>query len=271
MVLKLLVAIDMIISGDSNATTKTESFIDTSLMGGYPSTLHQLWEEEVTVNARAAFWASDPAWTPPSEGGAVTAWPDRGTEGKDAVEKIRDPLTYTSNGINGKPAIVGNGTDQGLHTNQWDSPLEQPFTIIAVAAAGSTNGYITDGYGLGSRQVLYRVAPGEWAYYAGSTASGGTSNTDPQIFVVSVKSPECLMIVGNELAFFGGDAGDHPMEGISFLSKFNGGGSGNCHTGPIAFYAVFEGDINEDIYVAFLVLALNNALSDYYNLEGFDY
>jgi hypothetical protein len=88
-----------------------------------------------------AFWASDPGWTPPADGGAVSSWNDAGTGGNDLAQATgANQPTYRASyaNLNSKPAVEFDGTTDCLDMS-GAATKTQPVTLVAVGYRTDTN------------------------------------------------------------------------------------------------------------------------------------
>lgn len=89
----------------------------------------------------SAAWASDPAQTPPADGGAISTWRNGGslgtahTQGTGAAQPLYRASAATLNNL---PAFDFDGTDDYLHIATAN--LAQPFIIIAVVVPHAFTG-----------------------------------------------------------------------------------------------------------------------------------
>lgn len=110
-----------------------------------------------------AFWAEDPDWTPPADGGAVSSWRNAGTISGDAEQAtgINQPLYIASvPEFNDRPAIRSDGVNDYLRTATFTAQT-QPGVVVWVGRIRATTGahFVLDG---GSSTV-------RWAVYDGNT------------------------------------------------------------------------------------------------------
>ena len=80
---------------------------------------------------RTAVWASDPAWSHPSEGGAVDAWRDGGTADTPLTQSVaaRRPL-WSATSFAGKPGVTFDGTNDTLGASL--SGVSGTYSVVAI-------------------------------------------------------------------------------------------------------------------------------------------
>lgn len=78
-------------------------------------------------------WASDPLWTPPADGGAVSSWRNGGSVGGDLVQATgsKQPTYRASTAaLNGQPTVQSDGTDDGLSLTGLN--IAQPLYLLVI-------------------------------------------------------------------------------------------------------------------------------------------
>lgn len=141
-----------------------------------------------------AWWASDPTWVPPAEGGLFVTAPNMGNAGNPYTTSAnREPL-YRGTGLNGvRPALDFDGANgtaslrDVIFTTSNVTAQAQPYTFIVVFQDEMNGGGAT-------RRVVVGQASGLCGYYresgthratAGSLFSSGVSiDTAPHIAAV---------------------------------------------------------------------------------------
>lgn len=94
----------------------------------------------------AVFWADDPAWTPPADGGAVSSWRDGSGNGRNATQGTgtNQPAYRASEAALNGHAAVDFGNDDVLDTATWTG-LDQ-WSLFMVAKYDGTAGRFFLGY-----------------------------------------------------------------------------------------------------------------------------
>ena len=103
----------------------------------------------LSIPWHSAFWASDPGWTPPVDGAAVTSWRNAGTSAANATQSTgANQPTYRAayTNLNGKPAVDFDGGDGLISTS---ASITQPNHVVVVGwcdpAGSGANRTLTDG------------------------------------------------------------------------------------------------------------------------------
>lgn len=201
---------------------------------------------------KAAFWASDPLWTPPAADASVNSWRDGGTEGKNATPKSgagTGPLYRTSvAAFNNQPAIECNGTSQDLNTGNWASPIAtgSDVTVVAIAKVGSTaatrllwndTGASVDTMWAGMDSTSYQMTRRNF----GIIGSGPT-NTNAHMWrgYWAATSGTCFIEIDGTSKGTG-TAGSTAMNGLRMGAGYNG--SETWWLGHFAFFGVKAGTL----------------------------
>ena len=82
----------------------------------------------------AAYWASDPGWTPPANGATVTSWRDGSGNARtmSSAGGLQPPTFRTTvAGLNNKPGVEYDGTDDRLHSATFTA-INPPYAMVAV-------------------------------------------------------------------------------------------------------------------------------------------
>ena len=133
------------------------------------------------------YWASDPDWTPPADGATVASWRNAGSVAGDATqgsETFKPLYDATYAGLSDQPAIVHDGTDDGL-TSASFTGIPQPWTwvmVVYVPAVTGTKSYGTPQFGQGGSSFMGQVA-GVWRFGVafGSVINGGTATVGAHV------------------------------------------------------------------------------------------
>jgi hypothetical protein len=133
----------------------------------------------------SAYWASDPAWTPPADGGAVTDWPDAGTANADlaqATAAVQPTYRAAVAALNNKPAVEFAADDHldvtGIAT------IPQPFAVVAVLDVATTAGsqlIVNDA--AGASDSLLGISAGAFVMRADASVGTGTPTVGGQLVV----------------------------------------------------------------------------------------
>jgi len=189
----------------------------------------------------SAFWAEDPEWTAPADGGAVASWRNAGTVGTGY------PLAQTDSGkrpayraavaaLNNRPAIQGDGIDDFLITVAFPVAVSQINTVVYIGNFGTTGAAaLFDGL-TGGRHNLFNSS-GNVAMNAGASAVGSATTTDMALYVATYNGASSTT-VRNGTQVIAGNAGTNSLAGLTVGAFFNGS---TIHTGHYAFVGVYNG------------------------------
>ena len=188
-------------------------------------------------------WASDPAWTPPADGGAVSSWRNGGTVGGDLVQATgsKQP-TYRAATVafNSKPTVQGDGTDDLLAVDT--ATYAQTWWVVMIAARGKAvglNEVLWDNIaGAASTSVFSQGSV--WRLSASTQIMGGTPDTNPHLIVgKAAGASSSLTIDGTTVA--SGNAGTSSITGITLFAE-RSQAAGYFSSGHIAYAALFTTD-----------------------------
>lgn len=134
-----------------------------------------------------AYWASDPSWTPPADGGAVSTWRDAGTRALAAVQATgaNQPLyraAYAN--LNSKPAVEFDGINDIL-TSATGTAVSQPYDVVCVAYLGSVtlSGVVACSVNSTNDRCIGWAGLGTWrSGFGTATASAGNATTGKHFF-----------------------------------------------------------------------------------------
>jgi len=200
-----------------------------------------------TTDPVHAFWASDPLWTPPADGGAVSSWRNGGSVGGDAVQATggSQPLYRASTAAyNNRPTVEFDGTDDRLGVNIAD--ISQTYYVVLIAGADTSASAFQCAFGTGvaaSYGVYVAAAGSVYRMSFGTALTGGTATVAPHLFVaVGAGAASTLDVDGVEV-IAAANAGTSAMPiialgaGSAALATF-----GDHLNGHIAYAAVFTTD-----------------------------
>lgn len=194
------------------------------------------------ISWRAAYWADDPLWTNPGNGGSVASLRDGSGNGYTLAATGTAQPTFRSavTNLNGKAGIEFDGTSDALRLNT--PVLTQSYSVVLVAEVLATSGtpIFSDSYGAG-RSALFINAGATWSAFAGSSVlSGGAPSTGKHAFRMLANNASSAINVdgSNTTGTLGTSTG---FTGIT-LGAFNGGAS-NWANFRLGFWGVYQGDI----------------------------
>ena len=198
---------------------------------------------------KAAFWADDPLWTNPGNGGAVSTWRDGGTAGSYTVTQAsgtKQPTFRTGvTNLNGQSAVEFDGTSDNL---QVATPtVAQPYTIIGVLDVVSATGtpIFSDAVGAG-RAALFINAGASWAIYTGGAAalSSASAPTTGRHVLRGLFDYMGSAIVNEATTKSGALSNSTGFTGISLGAGTSG--SANYASMRLGFWGLYLGDITRD-------------------------
>ena len=188
-----------------------------------------------------AWWASDPSWSNPGDGNAVSSWRDYSGNGYDLSQGTgtKQPLYRASfANLNGQPAVQFDGSNDFLFQGWKNIDL---FTVLIVA-------YYTSG-------LFFHYGGNRWGCYA----SGGTfhyhrSNGADIATAESYSLPHATMITiyhsnsgTSKIRADGGGFASGAMGNETTTSMTVGAaeaGSSSWMNGAIAFMGIYSGDLS---------------------------
>lgn len=201
----------------------------------------------LSIPWHSAFWASDPSWIPPADGGAVSDWKNSGTCAVNATQATGTAQpTYRAAyaNLNGKPAVEWNGTAGQVLTTTTPT-IAQPNHIVAIGwlDPGHNGTYATITLGMQARHFLQNR--GGLVYMDAPTAvtvSGAGRTSTPYLLAALFNgaSSKCRM-----------NGTDYTVSGTVGTAGFGGLliGSTNAneywytHKGAIAFLGVSDTEL----------------------------
>ena len=193
-------------------------------------------------------WASDPLWTPPADGGAVSSWRNGGSVGGDLVQATgsKQP-TYRASvaALNSKPTVQFDGADDAVSYNVTDIP--QTYYLVLIASTSTPTSYDC---AIGTSEVAGRglhigsplgTSP-DYRISFGTAVNGGTPTSDPALFVVTAAGASSALAV-NGTTVLSGNMGTGALSRLT-LGGWSTDGStiADPLTGHIAYAAVFTTD-----------------------------
>lgn len=197
----------------------------------------------------AAYWASDPLWSAPANGGNVSTWRDLSGNGRTITAAGTPPVMATT-GFNGLPAVrFASGTKP---IGRTVSPsLAQPDSVVVIARPTGTNAstqmrayetYAFGGDGSGRRLLGGYGATG-YIMYTGtgsviSITSFGAASTSPLLMAAVFNGSSSFM-------YRNGSTSSTATSGSGGANAIGIGGDGalGLFIGDIAFVGVYSGNV----------------------------
>lgn len=202
-----------------------------------------------------AFWASDPDWSNPGNGNAVSTWRDGSGGGHDASQATssKRPIYRSSSaGMNNRPVVEFDGVDDFLQTASFTG-LAQANEIIVIGrfrSLDATTRMICDGIASGNRHRATATSS-VWGIYAGIALTGGTPDTSGHLIRPVFSGTDTLDIDATNV--ISGNAGTNTITGVTLGSAFDGA-SGFAPV-DIAFYGLFDAGLGADIRASMLAFS----------------
>lgn len=174
------------------------------------------------------YWAADPGWTPPADGAALASgWRNAGSVAGDlsqASAGLRPTYAASYANLNGVPAVVHDGTDDGL-TSASFTGIPQPWTwvmVVYVPAVTGTKSYGTPQFGIGGSAFLGQVS-GVWRFgtNAGSVLNGGTATVGAHVLCGVADGANSRLLVDGAVVAAGAMA---PASATRIITGYDGSG-----------------------------------------------
>lgn len=156
----------------------------------------------------AAGWASDPAWTNPGNGNAVSSWRNGGSRAGagDFAQATgnRQPLFRSSvAGLNGQPALDFDGVNDYIQTANFSSALTTAATMVVIGkrngATNIANGRLADTSEAATYTTLIanQISTGRIGAYASGyfSGTGPTQDTAAHLFRLYVNGASSVLAV----------------------------------------------------------------------------
>lgn len=211
---------------------------------------YQAFDPLTAIPWHTAFWASDPRWANPGDGGSVSTWRDGTGNGRDATQATgsKQP-TYraATAALGSRPTVQGDGGDI-LQTASFTA-LNTALSVVVIGAFTVTTAgqSLIDGPTATStnRVVIATTTGPVWLAYAGTVLSGGTVDTNGHLFrgyATDTGAGDALSVDGAATA--SGNAGTTgiPWDTIALFANGGAGGTGFA-SAHLAFAGVYVGDV----------------------------
>lgn len=181
------------------------------------------------------FWAEDPGWSHPADGGAVTSWRNAANTAYPLAGQSGSEPTYRASYTNlaGRPALDFDGANDLLY-NLTTPTLEQPNHYFVVGWSDPTSGgFPTLVDGEASRNLLRVKSGTTLQMYAGASAAFGTAVSGAfQIAALFAGASSTCRVNGQ--SYTGVDTGGLALTGL----RVGGDAGGNVHKGGLAFVGI---------------------------------
>lgn len=200
------------------------------------------------VSAYNAYWADDPNWTKPADGGTVTSWRDGGAGGVNLSASGGPTWHAAKAGFNGHAAITFDGTDDYLFGDVTDR--FQPFKLVVVAkmesavsscnfiAAGNNN---ARGLGVSAGNLFFSGMSG------GADLTNGTRDTATHVHRVLLNGTNGTYSIDGATPVVGGSG----TNGFVYLGVGAGlggtpGTAGRFCNCSVAFVGLYSGGTEDE-------------------------
>jgi hypothetical protein len=223
-----------------------------SAVGAKPAAAASSFAPLTDISWYAAYWASDPDWTAPADGGALdSGWRDGSGNARTitATGGNRPLYRATTTALNNKPSVEFDGVNDYLKLGSLSQAV--PLSLVAIFqyvsnTASGGFGRVMDCKTSTYLTIYNNGATGAWgnlSLYAGSAAisSGVTASTTGQLMYGVVTSGTDT--VGAAASSATGAAGNNALDCITLGANPALGASANYANVSIAFAAVYAGDI----------------------------
>ena len=146
----------------------------------------------------AAYWASDPLWTPPADGGVVTTWRDGSGNNRTMTTSGGPIYRAASSVLNNKPAVEFDGIDAQANTSDFTPLVAPPYSWVAILRNGNP---VVQGYwASGTNSAGAYIDTNAYGMYGGVVLSGGTANTSRHLVVAGWDSVSKIEVDGTQVA-----------------------------------------------------------------------
>lgn len=204
-------------------------------------------------------WAADPAWTPPSDGGAIEVADVPVNFGSDgganwSTAGVARPVYRAADAdINGNPGIEWT-TGQGIFfiDDSAMAAVSQPVSMVWAGYAGATVVHLLDSRNLSSRLLLSHDASDELRLFAGSanvvvTSASAFPRSAPYV-IVAVFDRTAGIIRVNSTEYGGAitDPGANGLDGVTLMADNND--TLSTSAGILSFASVYSGDITGEAW-----------------------
>lgn len=202
-----------------------------------------------TTDPLHGVWASDPLWTPPADGGAVSSWRNGGTGTGDLAQGsgTKQPTYWASTAAFGnRPTVQGDGTDDYLAATFGAAVSSFPYYVVCVFAKGkaanASEAIWDDVSPSGTGYALWTdTGASTWRTAVTVNLTGGTANTNPHMAVVTHNgASSSIAIDGTSVASGSVGVVTDGATGVTLFAA-RGGATYNS-SGHIALWLLFATD-----------------------------
>lgn len=194
----------------------------------------------------SVFWASDPLWSNPGDGNAVSTWRNGGSDGvamTQATGSLQPLYRSAYANLNSQPAVQFDGTDD-LLANTYNATLAVPYSVVSVCHFITVGGAQIAVLGL-SNQCYAGCSGTAWRLRSITLLTGGTASTGKHLHraLIASGATDALEVDGTSV-MSAVEAGNVAMFQIGVGQAANL--TTDAFNGAIAFVGAFPGDISAD-------------------------
>lgn len=213
------------------------------------------------ANIVREFWAEDPSWTNPGNGGTLTTVRDNGSLGEDltagAVGSGSAPTFVTVGAINSKPAFrfVRVSATNGGYLTTANGSNTGPVTVVIVGQADAANTfYFTDSRDAAARLAVASGAVNWATRHTASlqVASATASDTAAHLVVAQFATNDAELWLDN--TSLGTDTSGTYSAGNGFVIGANAELANQVFDGDICYVAVINSTADASGFSAWLAL-----------------
>ncbi len=197
-----------------------------------------------------SLWASDPSWTPPADGAAVTSWRNNSGGGDPAAAGGVRPTYRASVPVyNYKPTVeFDRASSQVLDVDITD--VAQPYSVVVIGnTSGATNAAERlTGQGTATAAGMGDSSGNVYSFASTTpTISGSACNSLPHLFRGYASGATSLLAVDGTVQAGPANAGATAMTRLCVGAGAAAGPAFNNYlAGHLAFVGVFAGDVAAD-------------------------
>lgn len=187
-----------------------------------------------------AFWASDPLWAHPADGGQIASWRDGSGNGRGATQALnyrRPSYRAAAPTMNGYPAVEGDGEASFLTTAAY-TPVTGPLTVVAVASSGTFSTWSAL-WGLGADAgSVYNRGTDHWWFRTSEHEADSPipATTLPHLFVNVLDTTSVLLV--DQATSGNKTAGATTATQTTLFASDDA-----LNAGLLAFWGLYPGDI----------------------------
>ena len=174
--------------------------------GAAPATFNPL--TDWTTDPVHGVWASDPLWTPPADGGAVSSWRNGGTVGGDFTQgtgAAQPTFTASSGTFGGRAIVAFDGTDDSLGVDPSD--FSQPCYLLVIgrwrSLAASSTVMVATRYASYDSDSGLRANSTSFDLGLATPFTGPSSSTSPHLFHAVINDASSSLAVDGGTASTG--------------------------------------------------------------------